>query len=541
MGGMLAKKILHDYADIASSTDTLILVDSPQLGTPQAIATLLHGTNEELDFPVTGWPNFTTQETVRLVAQNMKSVYTLLPSREYATRVKDEGKNSTTMISQNVSLWNIVPDPLYKSTVLDYYQNNYDSLDITSYLALVDFLGGKDGHSSAQDNDIIHPKRIRADMITEAQDIHDEIDNWIPPVDMRVVQIAGWGIPETIRGIEYKATTDCPIFTFGLCAKYKFDVAPMFTFDGDGTVVVPSQIGMATTTETYFVDLNEHNNSYYFLFGGFQKNRSHGSVLEVTSVQTLIQNIIKKREEPAKDLWFIKTNPLLLNQDGLKKLVRLSLHSPIKADIYDKYGNHLGLTATTTDTGLPNSYYLEMGEGKYLGFQLEASTTIQLQGTGTGTFTLNLEQYQGDTKEGTQTFTDIPVSTTTKATIFMSALSDAKELALDQNGDGTIDSVVFTDENKETVTFQTLKNQIQELTTNTKPVLLVKIAVAEKQFNKKNYKAAKALLLVLKKEIEVLSRQKIKNKWQIEKNDALRLFATLDVLIEKMNMNIPKR
>jgi hypothetical protein len=389
------------------------------------------------------------------------------------------------------------------------------------------------------------------DILAEAQAIHDEIDNWIPPEKMRVVQIAGWGIPETIRGMEYKENYHlvCPMNYAGGGAQMpnctetrKFDVAPMFTFDGDGTVVVPSQIAMQDIpkVETYFVDLYRNNIA-------LKKNRTHGSILEADNVTTLISNIIKKINNPALGFDHIKTDISQLDKNGLKKLVRLSLHSPIKVDITDTNGNHVGISASSTaeqtfyDTEMPNSYYLEMGDGKYLGFPLEASTTIKLQGTGTGTFTLNLEQYQGDTLEGTQTFTDIRVSTTTKATLVIDTLNDAKELALDQNGDGTIDSVVYTDENKEIITFQTLKTQIQELITKTKPVLLIEVAVTEKQFNKGNYKAAKALLLVIKKEIEALSKKKISNKWQIEKKDALRLFATIDVLIEKVDTNISKR
>jgi pimeloyl-ACP methyl ester carboxylesterase len=549
MGGMLAKKLLIDNQDIAISTETLILVDSPQLGTPQAIATMLHGTKENIP---ESFGFFSDAETGRKVAQNMPSVYTLLPSLAYTERVKDEGKNYTTLISQNENLRNIADDPLWNTnSILDFYQTKYGTTTITAYDGMKDFLGGTDGHSSAPDSDIVHPKRIQMDMLAEAQTIHDEIDNWVPPAGMRVVQIAGWGIPDTIRGIEYKAKTEyfpCAMFTRDVCSKIVFDTAPMFTFDGDGTVVVPSQIGMATTTEMYFVDLNGYNNQWGDEHINFQKNRSHGSILEVENVRTLINNLVKKSEEPGKDLLFIKTDQLHFDGAGLnKKLIRLSLHSPIKVDVTDQNGNHIGISASSTpertvyDTQMPNSYYLEMGEGKYLGFQLEASTTIQLQGTGTGTFTLNLEQYQGDTREGTQTFTDIPVNTTTKATLVINTLNDAKELALDQDGNGTIDSMVFTDENKETVTFQTLKNQIQTLTTKTKPVLLVEVAVAEKQFNKGNYKATKALLLVLKKEIETLSKQKIKNKWQIEKNDALRLFAILDALMEKVDKNIIKK
>jgi choice-of-anchor C domain-containing protein len=543
MGGMLAKKLLIDNQDIASSTDTLILVDSPQLGTPQAIATMLHGTNEELDFPAVGWPDFTTQETVRLVAQNMKSVYTLLPSREYASRVENSGLGYATLFLQNENLRNITDDPLWNAnSVLDFYQMKYGTTTITAYDGMRDFLGGADGHLSAPDNDIIHPKRIQMDMLAEAQAIHDEIDNWIPPETMRVVQIAGWGIPETIRGIEYKWNYHKKCSSGGMNTfcwnEGKFDVEPMFTFDGDGTVVLPSQ--MAMNTETYFVDLNEYNRENFFLFFD-HVNRSHASILEVPDSRQLVLNIIKQTLSPLQETKHIKTDKTQLDKTKLKDLVRLSLHSPVNVDVYDFENHHVGLNGNIVENQLPNSYYLEMGEGKYLGFPLEASTTIKLQGTGTGTFTLNLEQYQGDTKEGTQTFTDIPVSTTTKAMLVINTLNDAKELALDQDGNGTVDSVVFTDENKETVTFQTLKTQIQTLTTKTKSVLLVEVAVAEKQFNKGNYQSTKALLLVLKKEIEVLSKQKIKNKWQIEKNDALRLFAILDALIEKVNMNIPKK
>ena len=471
----------------------------------------------------------------------MKSVYVLLPSREYATHVENSEMGYTTLFSQNENLRSITDDPLFNGTsVLNFYQTKYGTTTITTYDGMKDFLGGKDGHSSAPDDDIVHPKRIQMDMLAEAQSIHDEIDNWIPPEKMRVVQIAGWGIPETIRGIEYKGNFHKKCTSAGMNTfcwdEGKFDVEPMFTFDGDGTVVLPSQMAMQNIpkVETYFVDLNGYNS-------GPTRDRKHGGVLEVENLRNLIKNINKNIENPSFGLQYIKIDKNAMQMDEHKDLVRLSLHSPVKVDVTDKEGNHLGLTATTIDTQLPNSYYLEMGEGKYLGFRLETGTTIKLQGTGTGTFTLNLEQYQGDTKRGTQTFTEIPVSTTTKATLVINTLNDAKELALDQNGDGTVDFIAYTDENKETVTFQTLKTQIQTLTTKTKPVLLLEVAVAEKQFTKKNYQATKALLFVLKKEIEVLSKQKIKDKWQIEKNDAVRLFAIIDTLIEKVDKNITKK
>jgi parallel beta-helix repeat protein len=542
MGGLLAKKILRDYSDIATSTETLILVDSPQLGTPQAIASLLHGTKEDIpeDFGFVS-----SQEVGREVVQNMPSAYTLLPSKKYVERVMDENQNYTTLMAQNENLRNIADDPLYDSSkVLNFYQTKYGTTTITTYDGLKDFLGGNDGHLQAPDNDVIHPKIIQADMMRDAQLIHDDIDNWIPPKNIRIVQIAGWGIPSTIRGLEYKGNFHQHCNNAGMNTfcwdEGKFDVELLFTFDGDGRVVLPSQIGMATTTEMYFVDLYRYNTDNYFSFLD-PVDRTHASVLEVDTVRDLLQNIIEEKENPANSLRYIKTEISQLNPTGINKLIRLSLRSPVRIDIFNQQGSHLGISASSTpnytlyDTEMPNSYYLEMGEGKYLGFSLEASTTIKLQGTGTGTFTLSLEQYQGDTKEASQTFTDIPVSTTTKATLIINTLNDAKELALDNDGNGTIDTIVFTDENKETITFQTLKNEILKLDSKVRPALLNQATVAEKQFAKKNYIATKALLLVLKKEIQVLSQKKIANKWQIEKMQALRITAVIDELISQMD------
>ncbi len=543
MGGLLAKKILHDYQDIASSTETLILVDTPQLGTPQAIATMLHGTGENLPDK---FGLFTDAVTGRLVAQNMKSAYTLLPSKEYFNHVNDFGKNYTTLVSQDSTLRTLTGDPLFNAnSVLDYYKSKYSTTTITTYGALADFLTGKDGHSSAPDGDIIHPKVILMDMLEEAQTLHDEIDNWVPPEKMRVVQIAGWGIPETIRGINYigkVVPTTCPPSFTGSCTKTVFGVEPLFTFDGDGTVVVPSQVAM--NTETYYVDLNGYNNSMGNQYINFQKNRSHGSILEVKSVRNLIENIFKEIPNPSNGLGYVKTDPNLLIPNNLTPLIRLSLHSPVKIDITDTDGNHVGISTKSTvtntlyDTQMPNSYYLEMGEGKYLGFPLETGTKIQLQGTGTGTFTLNLEQYQEDTKEETQTFTDIPVNPLTKATLTINTLNDAKELSLDQNGDGIIDSVVFTDENEKTITFQTLKNEIQTLPEKTRKELLENVEPAEKQFNKENYDASKAQLSELKKEITEVSKKKEKGKYVIDQTEGLRISAIVDTLINQIDLKI---
>jgi pimeloyl-ACP methyl ester carboxylesterase len=558
MGGMLAKKLLHDiqedpnhpYRDLLSKVEIVILVDSPQLGTPQAIATLLNGTNEELGVPLLKWPKFTKDATVRAVAYDMPSVYTLLPSSRYMSRVHDDTLGYTVPILLNQNLRNVAADKVFNATTtFDYFNLKYGTTTITTIDTLDDFLAGKDGHASSTVNDTIHPNAIRADLIIQAQNIHDEIDNWTPPDGIKVVQIAGWGIPKTIRGVEYKEKNElrCNLPASGngmgaampscIESKSEFNNEPMFTFDGDGTVVVPSQIAMKDTfgVDTYYVDLNDYNYRYLL---GMQINRDHASILEVDSVRTLIKNINNKIINPEEGLQFIKKDSIELNPKGLKKFVRLSLHSPVNADIFDNAGRHVGISASSIadnmfyDTQMPNSYYLKMGEGKYLGFQLEASTTIQLQGTGSGTFTFELEQYQGDELEGAQTFTNIPVSTSTKAVLIMSTLDDAKELKIDYDGDGTVDFIVFTEETKKTVTFQTLKDGIQKLLLGVQPALLNQTVTAEKQFIKGNNKTTNALLLVLRKETEKLL---LKKNTKIQQENILRVLATVQVLIEKTN------
>ena len=97
MGGLVIKKLLadledtpdHPYRDLLGRVDQVVLVASPQLGTPKAVAALLHGMYEELDFPFVHYPDFATNETLRILGRNIPSVYTLLPSRMYFDRVRD--------------------------------------------------------------------------------------------------------------------------------------------------------------------------------------------------------------------------------------------------------------------------------------------------------------------------------------------------------------------------------------------------------------------------------------------------------------------
>ncbi len=81
MGGLVAKEYLAGLAD-TSFVDKLILAGVPQLGSPAAFKALNYGDNLGFQVPVLNFDILNHNE-VKKIAQNMQSIYDLLPSRAY--------------------------------------------------------------------------------------------------------------------------------------------------------------------------------------------------------------------------------------------------------------------------------------------------------------------------------------------------------------------------------------------------------------------------------------------------------------------------
>ncbi len=79
MGGLLAKKYIADEG--SSKVDQLIFVGTPHLGAPKAFKALMYGDN--MGFPSFGPLQVLSPDKVKLISQNMPSVYELLPSKKY--------------------------------------------------------------------------------------------------------------------------------------------------------------------------------------------------------------------------------------------------------------------------------------------------------------------------------------------------------------------------------------------------------------------------------------------------------------------------
>jgi pimeloyl-ACP methyl ester carboxylesterase len=572
MGGLIAKKLLYElengtgrepytrYSELLGKIDTVVLVASPQLGTPQAIASMLHGYDESIFYGIVS-----DSESSRQLAYTMQSAYNLLPSEMYTEVVSDlDGQvfrpadSALIAFSESVA-GNINNAHFVGEDVIEYYNTNYNeslsgTTTIRSYSAMRDFLEGNDGRSSTLTSELNYPLTFenRTSMLEGARELHQSIDNWQSPdtngdgnPDIRVVQIAGWGSPETIKGMTYFAKQDgleCRRYLRGTCVEYApnwvLDIRPEFTIDGDKVVVLPSAVAMGEVSklsdylETYYIDLYNHN-------AGFAKDRTHSSIFEVDEVQDLIKNIILIKEDPIAGLIYIKSDKNNLPSNDVNML-RLSMHSPVDVHIYDEHGNHVGLSASSTDSlervdkEIPNAYYLEFGEGKYLGVPVDdgQTYTVELNGTGSGVFTFEMSNEVGGEVVSTQTFSDVPVSTTTKATLSISSLADVYDLKLDQDGDGDVDVIVLTQAVETDITFQSIRDEFKKMPRKISRPFIQQVRNAEKQARKENWFVAQKQLEAIERQLTMYARKPF--GVQVEEGELLRVSAMLNVMIEKM-------
>jgi pimeloyl-ACP methyl ester carboxylesterase len=409
-GGLVGKVLIEKLKNLGKPNvaEKFIMVASPQLGTPQAVTSLLHGQG----LPSNMLPFLMSQPTARLLGENMPSGYSLLPSREYFNRVIDP-------IAAFDSF-----DPLAQQ-----YFDKY-GLVVSNYGEFQNFIAGAEGRTKPVGDDTYTPNILNTRLIQNANQNHDWLDTWVPPEGVEMIQIAGWGV-DTIKGIKYVQKPFCVKW---VCHDY-LDPEPEMTSDGDGTVV--SLIATASTmARTFYVNLPEHN---IWLID----NRKHEDILEVEGLLLLIKNIISENYSPTENISELKPS----EPDATKRL-RLKIHSPVSLDLYDTFGNHTGAIESSSgdikyiQKQIPNSYYLELGEGKYAGIVENGTTTIKLFGQDTGTFTFDIEEVEGDIVIATTTFTDIPVTASTTAIVETQTLSKVPNIMLDINGDGKTDAII---------------------------------------------------------------------------------------------------
>jgi pimeloyl-ACP methyl ester carboxylesterase len=386
-GGLVAKALMIRLGpDAARYVDKLIFVAVPQVGTPQGIAGLLHGSGAALPSEI-----YTKMDaaTARSVGDTMPGLYTLLPSRAYFTTVT-------------------TPVVTFSSTTLPTWASKYGAI-INSEGTLDQFLSDTT-RLVPPVNDLIDPTSLNSNFISESNAVHQALDFWTPPAGVQLIQVAGWGIPSTISGINY-ASTSKPVFCAAICTSGGLTPTANTTIDGDGTVVVPSALwtSVSAGAQNYWIDLKRYNtdNLSHRLSAVFGLIPfTHGTFFEVRPLRMFVEDIITSTHKPLSNYSYVVDSP----PSSTDTRLIYKLHSPLTLDLYDSLGHHTGISTSTgeLDEEIPGTYYIEFGDVKYLFTDATSSLRISMSGYATGTFTLEAQELVGDTLIASTTWKDMP-------------------------------------------------------------------------------------------------------------------------------------
>jgi hypothetical protein len=405
-GGLLAKALVNTLGTTTASKliDKIIMVATPQLGTPKTIGALLSGYQA-------GLPGITSlfldSADARHLGQSMPAAYNLLPSNEYFNNVLN-------------------PAITFDPDTLPWWTIRYGS-SISSVSQLHDFMTDS-ARPVPQYYDLKTPGVASSVLFENAQASHAGLDNWTLPQGVQLITIAGWGNP-TLRTINYKKQ---PQLVFGLVANATTTGFSM-AVDGDGTVVDASaQWANGNPVTRYWINLLN-------LKIASSSDIKHDNILTAEPLRDLLAIIIGNASTSTLPQYISTSRPVYT---GASPRVYFTLHSPLTLGFIDGGGNYTGSTATTTVFGASGVDYERFGEVQWLSVPAGMAGQVVMRGTGSGSFALDIESVNGNDLLATTTFAAVPVSTTTVATLALAAGSSPTEsgiLAVDSDGDGESD------------------------------------------------------------------------------------------------------
>jgi len=482
MGGLVGKSIIKKLEEQgkADLIDSFVMIGVPQLGTPQAITSLLHGDGEAIPNKIFLPTVVAHPANVRAIAQNFQSAYDLLPSPRYFEEVVDP----PIIFDSSAS---------FTSTWRAYWGQTLDSLP--EFKEFLTGLGVTRTNPAVQQLHI--PEILRADLVENAVDFHAEYDNYQFPESIRVVQVAGWGVP-TIKAVEYTVKHNLQTYE------------PVFTREGDSTVVYPS--ALASRINKLFFNIFDYNERPGIV------DASHKDLLSADPISSLTLSVVTNT--PIETEFISSTKPSIADLDDQ---LLISTHSPVVLGVYDSLGNFTGIDPNqnlssevlTITENIPGSTFQSFGESQYIFLPKEGSYTFVFKGVGTGPTTVEIENFSNDTATPIAVYSDIPITPSTKATfVINSATPTSTEIEVDSNGDNQVDDIVVADGAELTLEklLTLLKTKIQNLDSKVKlkKELLAKVKKIEQKIVKqKQKKASKALMSLGKKILKKVTKSKI--------------------------------
>jgi len=421
-GGLLIKKTIQLLKDSGQENlvDKVITLGSPQLGTPKAIAAMLHGDGASL-----GGGFVLTSEKARSWGENLAGAYGLIPSEKYYQKAGPIVSFDESLNNNWISLY---------GEVLDYEEQN-------------DFLTGQDGREKPAFDNLEFPTILNESLLNKANELHDNIDNLEFPEGMEFYEIAGVGVP-TLEKLTYKSR---------LLGTVPVDYKLNFSCDGDKTVV--SQSAIDSDLNPYYINLFDYQKDIGDKF-------SHSNLVENPEILNLISNITINTNE---DISHITTTKPSLS--GCKFKI-FGIFSPADLDVYDREGRHTGINKDISndnfiafDTEIPDSDFFMIGDQKYVVVPDEGEYNIKIDGTGTGVFTLDITTQENDQVVNNTSYNNIPVNPKLEAEIVVDS-NDSEEalLKIDTDGDGKIDKQIPPNNEEKPLSYlEKIKRMIIEL------------------------------------------------------------------------------
>lgn len=408
-GGLVAKALMKTLEDAgrANVIDKSIFVAVPELGTPQAILSMLHGDNQSVAGGL-----ILSKGTSRTFSQNLPGAYGLLPSEAFFKN------NPLTVIS-------------------DFFSRKSDN-SVSSYASMKNFLTANT-FSKASSTDIDTPLLLNSGLFGLAGKFHKTADIWKPASTTKSLSIFGWGLP-TSKSISYEKDIHC---------KQNDKFCPVtfsryITSSGDGTVLTASRSGLAD--KIVFLNLKKIEEET-----GDEAN--HADILELPQLQDfLIDNIIDADSGDYKK-YFSTTEPV--DND---KWLYIKVHSPVDIHVYDEKGNHTGLLENPAvgadlenyENKIPSSIYDGWGRVKQVILPYNQEYKISLDGTDTGTFTIETEVVQSDKVIASSTFSEIPVTASMNADFVIAtstnSFASTTLMYIDSDGDGISETLHNSDQ-----------------------------------------------------------------------------------------------
>ncbi len=256
-------------------------------------------------------------------------------------------------ISQNMSsLYELLPSEKYFDSTNSDYKYYFDDLGDT------DKNGVKGKLNFPETTDFLKNSRRNSSLLDQAKTFHEGIADVDPRADgIETINIVGCGTP-TIGKI------------FTLDKKNSKNEYALGYISGDGTVPLRSAEGM-NAGKTYYIS------------GGVE----HGTMPSSLNVKDIVSSVLF-----GKDISFSTNVSTTSENCKLPNGKYVSIHSPIKIDVYDGEGNHSGPNEFgDIEQNISGVIYDTIEDNKFVFIPDGKNYKINLQATDVGSFSVDIK------------------------------------------------------------------------------------------------------------------------------------------------------